>query len=476
MMSPKEIDQGVFIDQILISLKWNGRYQITRCIVPFLAYVSLAISSMSVIFIGKMVQHKCKPPENFSSTIDQRIYGPITNTSDVILNVTYGACGIHVMNSTDVMYTIPCPDGYEYIEPMYTSFVSEWDLVCDQESLSDVSLTVDYLSEMIWSIVISTLSDVYGRKRLFMLTNTMYFINALVTCVLPNFVAFMVVKFLQTGCALFSNVVVMEMMPTKHRALPTQVLAYLWPSSLLLLCLIAYLTKDLSWRYTQLIIASLSGYVVVQWWISDESLRWLCVNQKQKEAEELVRKIARINKVSPEKALHILGHKIFAQDVTNENQIYKPRSVDVQIQEENIKMLSSTTDSTTSCDEPTKIRGVEKNVKFSTFLKNRNLLKIVFVSSSLWFTDCLAYNGLLMTSSTLAENIYLGFALGVLVEYPAGVTYNVLINRVGRRRCVVVAHLITGLALIISTLFHIPTIRDNIQGSGWISLGFSLFG
>ncbi|KAK6976489.1 solute carrier family 22 member 6-A, partial [Biomphalaria glabrata] len=56
-----------------------------------------------------------------------------------------------------------------------------------------------------------------------------------------------------------------EMMPTKHRALVEQTSAFVWSFSLLLLCLISYLTRDLSWSYTQLILSLIGSYTVFIW-------------------------------------------------------------------------------------------------------------------------------------------------------------------------------------------------------------------
>ncbi|XP_013092225.2 organic anion transporter 3-like isoform X1 [Biomphalaria glabrata] len=470
------MDQGAQIDEILESLKWNGRYQIIYSIVPFLSYISIAISSMSVVFIGKMVEHHCKKPHSLNITVGPGTYYVISNASDSNFNVTYGACSVDVMQGTDVIYSTRCPDGYEYGEPRDSSFVSEWDLVCDKESLSDVSMSVNYISEMIWALVFTRLSDIYGRKKLFMLTNSLYFVNSMILCVLPNFVAFLVFKFLQTGASMFASVIMVEMMPTKHRALPIQIIAYLWPASLLLLCLLAYLTRELSWRYLQLSLGLVSAYVLVQWWVTDESLRWLCVKNKKTEAEQLVKKMARLNKVSPEKALHILRTDIFSRDIRLE------LSQDSRMLERN--ETNNTTEDVMMLSDDTAItnRGKstpsqsDNNVKFLSIVRNKHLMKILVISCSLWFTDCLAYDGLLMVSPSFAQNFYVGFALSVMVEYPASVTFNLIVDRVGRRQCIVVSHLIAGFCLVVSTLLFVPAVQSYVPESSWVSLGFVLLG
>ncbi|KAK0052546.1 solute carrier family 22 member 8 [Biomphalaria pfeifferi] len=434
----------------------------------------MAISSMSVVFIGKMVEHHCKKPHSLNITVGPGAYYLISNASDSNFNVTYGACSVDVMQGTDVIYSASCPDGYEYGEPRDSSFVSEWDLVCDKESLSDVSMSVNYSSEMIWSLVFTTLSDIYGRKKLFMLTNALYFVNSMILCVLPNFVAFLVFGFLQTGVGMFAKVIMLEMMPTKHRAWPIQIIAYLWPTSLLLLCLLAYLIRELSWRYLQLSLGLLSAYVLVQWWITDESLRWLCVRKKKTEAEQLVKKMARLNKVSPDKALHILRTEIFSQkfNLKSSQDSQMLEQTETTNTTEEVIMLSDDI-AISNGDTPDQS---DNKVKFLSIVRNKNLIKILIISCSLRFTDCLAYDGLLMVSPSFAQNFYVGFALSVMVEYPASVTFNFLVNRVGRRKFIVVTHLIAGFCLVASTLLFVPAVQSYVPESSWVSLGFVLLG
>ena len=45
------------------------------------------------------------------------------------------------------------------------------------------------------------------------------------------------------------------------------------------------------------------------------------------------------------------------------------------------------------------------------------------------FADCATYYGLIMTSTSLVDDLYLGYTVNILVELPAAVTYVLLINR-----------------------------------------------
>nr|KAI8757225.1 solute carrier family 22 member 6-like [Biomphalaria glabrata] len=453
-----ELDEGAIVDDIFTSLNWRGSYQVLRCGVLLLSTITLAIHAESVVFTGKTVTHQCQPPQSLNVTVSNVTYDVMSASGGTYFNVSFGECSIDVTNGTDTIFSQSCHANYIYTGETKSTFVTQWDLVCESESLSDATQSVYAGGQMFGSLFFAPLSDRYGRKKVFVLTGVLQLLSSVVSSFPPNFIVYMFLRFL---CGAFmatsfqmAYTLNVEMMPTKHRALVEQTSAFVWSFSLLLLCLISYLTRDLSWSYTQLILSLIGSYTVFIWWIVDESLRWLLEMKRYKEAEFLIKKMARINQVDSQKALNLLKKdKIVLEDVNISN---GSQSLN---KESSVAMNGSSND--------TSLR---------MFLSNRNFLKLTCLSSFIWFVDAIAYDGLLMIAPGLTDNFYLGFALGVITDIPATVIFCLLINRIDRKKIISIFHLLAGICLLIATIILNTPLADKIPGNYWFSLVLSLLG
>uniref|UniRef100_A0A2C9L0D8 Major facilitator superfamily (MFS) profile domain-containing protein n=1 Tax=Biomphalaria glabrata TaxID=6526 RepID=A0A2C9L0D8_BIOGL len=473
------MEEGSVLDDVLKSLRWNGRYQKTRSLVYLTAFTVMVMHSMSLLFIGKIVAHTCQPLDNLTVTLDNITFDIIVNNSNSAFNVSYGECSLDVFNGTGIIYSSECRAGYQYTEPKYSSYVSEWDLVCEKQPLADLSLTISLAGNLAGSLFLSGLADKYGRKITFMISNLLFFITAL-ACSFPlNFESFLVLSFLSRAFVstthLCTMVLSVEIMPTEHRALPEQIIAYLWPVSLLICCLVAYLARELNWRYLELILTLLSSYVVVQWWVTDESLHWLLASGKIDEAKKLVRKIAEINRVDPQKALDLIdqyGHK--AGQPENDPSNIPLNTIPQKLPSDVDAIVCNQKDTDNEVKVICKSQVADDSLL--SFVRNKNLFKLTVISCLLWFADSVTYDGLLLTSSSLANDFYVGFTINVLVEFPAAFLFSLLIDRLGRKKCVSIFHLISGVSLIVSSVLLNAKFAENISACYWIGLMFALLG
>ncbi|CAL1535017.1 unnamed protein product [Lymnaea stagnalis] len=472
------MDQGAVVDEMLVSLGWWGRYQRVQFLMTMLPVVACALHAMSVVFIGRAVKYKCAHVESFNMSLNDHLYHYDVigrNTSD---NLTYGACSIDVINGSKTVYSTPCPNGYEYSEPRDRYFVSQWDLVCDSEFMSDVSQTLLSLGQLAGAIVFTTLADIYGRKPTYVISHLLLFGIALGIAFSPNFLVFVILRFFigafQQGTGLISNVLLLEILPAERRALPSQVGSYIWAGSLLLLCLCAYVTKDVSWQYTEMLLAGMSVYVLFQWWIVDESIRWLLANNRKEDAEELLKKAARINKADFKKVAVLLkAENLPMSTFDKNNQTAAPDNYTLT----ESKQGGINTDSNDNIDfTVTSYAGPVDEVRFSAFFRNKNVFFVTAISCYMWFADSLTYYGLIMTSTSLTDDFYLGFFVNVLVELPAAFSFMVLINRIGRKQCIFIFHVIAGFSLMASVILDNASFAEAIPGKYWIILAVSLTG
>uniref|UniRef100_A0A2C9JNZ4 Major facilitator superfamily (MFS) profile domain-containing protein n=1 Tax=Biomphalaria glabrata TaxID=6526 RepID=A0A2C9JNZ4_BIOGL len=395
-------------DEVFRSLQWKGWYQVTRCSVLLLFSVILAFNQLSVIFIGNVPGYHCRELQSLNVTVNNVTLDVLSNASHRSYNVTYNQCSIDVRNATDVILSTDCK-GYDYDEDVSKSFVSEWDLVCEKEVMSDNVQLFYMLGEIFASLFLCQLSDNYGRKPTLVWFSALALVTSILCAFPPNLIFLIVFKFLTGNACQSAYTLLTEMMPTDYRALPETIKAFFYMTAMLITCLIAFLIQD--WHWVQMTLALLSAYVVILHWFSDESIIWLCATKKYTQAEEIIRKIARINKVDPHEALEALKKMIVSRESQDKDTI----------------VLNGTL----SADEESSERErliADDTIHWMDFVKNKNLLNLVLISSVLRFVATVGNQGLVFTSSSLTDNFYLGYSLGTLVEYPATLLFYLVVN------------------------------------------------
>ncbi|GFR96992.1 solute carrier family 22 member 6 [Elysia marginata] len=256
------------LDDVLTWLGWMGPYQRIQCLLLMLPVIDSALHSISFIFIGKFVEHKCAPlkewisADNFSYPLASSNYTSYKQSSKIA--VFAESCFVKVTNNSEEIFAGECPNGYVYSEPRDRSFVSEWDLVCDEEALSDTSQTVMAVGSMLGAFIFTAMADKLGRKPVYVVSHILLLVVAAATAFSPDFLTFMVFRFLlgalQQGVNLTSWILMIELIPALKREWPPRVSNFVWPSGLLLLGLICYLCREMSWRHTQLVLAAFSWY------------------------------------------------------------------------------------------------------------------------------------------------------------------------------------------------------------------------
>ncbi|GFR97006.1 organic cation transporter-like protein [Elysia marginata] len=465
------------MDRVLRSLGWMGFYQKVQFVLLMVPVIDISFHIMSFIFLGRVFEHKCTEMDIPRSYFQ--------NSSDDVMTVTYGKCAVTVTNQSEEVFSSKCVNGYEYSEPRERSFVSEWDLVCEKGALAEVSQTFMSIGMMVGSSFMMTLADKYGRKPVYVVSHVLYFFTSVATAFAPTFTTLLGFKLahgtFHQGTGLTSAIMLAELLPTERRAFPSQVGCLVWPSGLLCLGIICYLCRELSWRTTELVLAVFSCYSLLQWWLVEESLRWLDVQGKSDRAEQLIQKAAKRNKVNSNVVLRTYREdtqKLLTtpQELTSlsTNGTKETHQIPTGKQSAGVGHQLDSSSSENGGEIGNKRHG--KELSFSTFLMNRSILLRVAVSCYMWFTDSMAYYGLLMISPSLADGFYLGYFLNVLVELPAGVALATLINRIGRRRCMIVSHLIGGFALGTAVLLSNIPGEVEIPGSKSIILTLSLLG
>ncbi|XP_022108721.1 organic cation transporter protein-like isoform X1 [Acanthaster planci] len=281
------------LDEALVFLGDFGRYQTLIYLLICLAgQVPSAWHMLGISFLGAVPGHHCKVPagEQLEETVPK-----VTGDN----GEEYSKCFKYV-NITVDNETMPCDEGWNYDQTYYGNTVAtEWDLVCEKDASVDLSQTIFMLGVMVGSLLFGQLSDRFGRRYVFFLSLWAQVAFGVGAAFTGNLYAFIAVRFfvgvIEQGVDITSYVMVTEMFSPSRRAFAGILLTLFWASGIMSLSGIAYLLRD--WRHLQLAITLPSLLTIPLWWIIPESARWLISRGRVHEAETILQKIARFNKV-----------------------------------------------------------------------------------------------------------------------------------------------------------------------------------
>ena len=388
------------------------------------------------MFAGFRPAYKCQDINTTLYLQDHKLY--YDNESDIRIN--YQKCEIDItINTTGTVYHYneACPNGYKYSIPTDRSTVTEWNLVCDGAERSEFAKTLLMLGQAAGAVIFTPLADRYGRKPCNVIARILYFVTALATVFTPNIAAFSAFRFLQGtfqgGSVMTSVILYVELLPKELRHRTEGAAMMSWSAGLVLTSTIGYLCRDISWRYMQLILALITCHALFDWKFLDESLRWLVANGKHKEIENQIRKAAKINNTDYNTVVENI-------QVSKEINVIHNKNMD----EEEDSRVVLTVDNEGKAE-------VQKYTVF-TVLKHRRILMVSVVLWIAWITNTLTYYGLMLTTSKLSGDRYLNNILASLVEFPAVIMQQLLVNRIGRKFLLISFHGIAGVSLILATL------------------------
>ncbi|XP_077471849.1 solute carrier family 22 member 21-like isoform X1 [Stigmatopora argus] len=363
-----------------------GRFQILMMILLSLTAVPCGYLGVLSVFIADTPPHHCTTWNNstdflnFSGTDSCYRYKADTNVSE----------GFEPRNQSD-----RCVDGWLFSTESYT-IVSQWGLVCENAWKVPFSTSMFFVGVLFGSLISGQLSDRFGRKRVLFATLTLQSVTTLIQATSVNWIMFCALNCLRgvghVSCYVASFVLGSEMLCESARltySLVGQSLAF--SLGYALLPFLAYFIRD--WRLL-LVACAIPGLLFIpSWWVIPESPRWLLQKGRVEEAELVIRRAAKLNRVH-------------APDV-----IFKPgeRSGLLQKPGEN-----------------------EKTYTIMDLIRTPNLRNITGLGFIIWLVTALAFYGLSLNTSNLKGNIYLNSLVSAATDAVGNVLTWLLINKVSR--------------------------------------------
>ncbi|XP_069002080.1 organic cation/carnitine transporter 2-like isoform X1 [Embiotoca jacksoni] len=302
-----------------------------------------------------------------------------------------------------------CVDGWSYSKDIYQStIVSEFDLVCSEQWKQPFTATVLFVGIFFGSFFSGQLSDRYGRKPVLFATMAVQTVFTFAQVFSASWTMFIVLLFIN-GLGQMSNFVAAlvlgaEVLTGNVRVLYSSLGACSgFAVGYFILPLFAYLLRD--WKSLLLAMSVPCLVYIPFWWFIPESPRWLLSQGRVDEAEAIMRKAAKWNKVQAPKV------------------VFEDYNID-----------------------ETKTHLKERHNVFE-LLRHSSSRTTTLVLCLVWFTLTVAYYSLSYNTAQLHADPYISCFLSAVVEIPAYLSSWLALRYVTRRLSVICTLMLGTLSL-----------------------------
>ncbi|XP_033741881.1 organic cation transporter protein-like [Pecten maximus] len=427
------------LDDILIQLGEFGLYQ--KYLYSMICWTSVycgIYALMSVIFLNTP-DHRCKIPGLQNDTygiynayhenlVNNYIPPPSDDATD-----DYDRCHLYSFDYNDVMFDnsgrpinaslVECTD-WVYSDSVFKeTFTSKFNIVCGEKHLTSFIKSLFFAGKLVGAIVFGNLSDAFGRKTAFYIALVSMFGLTFGMSWSSSYIVFGVILTAigatTQGVFPVGFVLGVELVGPSKRQYAGIVIDFFFSLGLMFLAGVSYFARH--WFYISIICSAPAALFILYWWLIPESPRWLISKQKYEEANTVLQKAAKINKVVIEKNL-------FEKEI--ENRKTEPVGRIWQL--------------------------------FSTWVMLLRTLVIMFN----WCIVSMMYYGLSLNAGNLGGDFYLNMFLSGLVEIPANAMALLLVDRIGRQKVYCLSMLLGGCACA-STI--IPILIDEIENQAIIT-------
>ncbi|XP_038077424.1 organic cation transporter protein-like [Patiria miniata] len=427
------------LDDILPLLGNFGRYQLLVFTLAALHNIFGCLTTLGNVFYAAETDHWCNvlPNENCSNwaefqdnctDVKKSIFLPSPgNGSDI--NYPYSNCKQWELpdgyvfdpyvplgnynNFTNV--EVPCKDGWEYDTSQYkTTTIMNFGLVCDDAYLPSLAQSLYFGGFLVGSFIGGSFSDWFGRKKVVICFQLLWLATFITTTFSVNiymYIAFRVMSALgYLGSYMGLYVLALEVVGKSYRTAVTMALSIFFAIGYFFIATAAMFLRQ--WRSLSMALSISSVVMMIPLFFIQESVRWLVSKGRIEEAEQVIRKIAKMNKKT-------LPDVLFEYE-------------DIQAE----------TESKESAIPPSVI----------DLYKTPNMAVKTLNMQWHWYVNSLVYYGLSQSTNDLGIDDYWAFFVSGAVEIPAYIYATFGVEWFGRRRNLGILELIGGVACL-ATIF-----------------------
>ncbi|XP_068196687.1 solute carrier family 22 member 21-like [Antennarius striatus] len=389
-------------------LGYFGFFQILIIVMLSVTGIPTGYMPMLVVFVSDTPEHHCK--EWINSTHNSSSIGPDSCSrykGDDSWKETE-----ELSNDTE-----QCLDGWVYSTDRYTStIVSEWDLVCENAWKVPFSTSLYFVGVLIGCLICGHLSDRWGRKPVLFSILFLQAVTPLIQAASVSWIMFCILNCLRGLGQSSQNIVSLTLGTEILRKSARVTFSSLGLSGgfgigYALLPAFAYFIRG--WR--MLLVASAIPPLVLLlfWWVIPESPRWLLQKGRVEEAELIIRKAAKMNRVPAPDVIFRTGESLeLMQNKHEEKQKYT----------------------------------------YMDLIRTTNMRNMTILSSIIWISGVMVYTGLSLNTSNLDGNPYLNCFFSAAIDLVGYVFIWLVINRAPRPTLLCITMMLSGIMLLVTLL------------------------
>ncbi|XP_022237076.1 organic cation transporter protein-like [Limulus polyphemus] len=414
----------------------HGPWQTKVFILAFLLSFPNVWHALVVTFLAPNMDHWCSRTSEYKNlTVSQwkNLTIPLNDNNGV---KTYSTCKMY--NITGITLSeginrtiIPC-DNWEYDKSDYAStIIDEWDLVCENDWLVSMSLSVYMSGYLVAVLVFGQLADRIGRRPVILICISITNIFGVLCAIAPNFLMFAAFRFFVAlgvaGGLTTAFVLLIEVVGPEQRTYLGIGIQLGWATGYLILSGLAWFIRN--WRFLQLAITLPCLLMVSYWWLLPESPRFLLIHCRYQEAEKELKKAMTMNK----KDMLTLDFKF-------------EQLCDL-VQKQNKGNSSG------SCVDLVRTPSLRK--------KSLN----IFFN---WFVNSFVYYGLCFFTNDLGGDPFLNFLIAAALEFPSYLFTMFVLKHLGRKKPLMISMILSGLGCFLSIFVpdDMPWLRVTVAMIG----------
>ena len=187
---------------------------------------------------------------------------------------------------------------WEYTKSKHFSLVTQFDLDCERKSIITLIIGIFFIGEGIGAIVSGAVADRYGRRITFLPTFAMILLLGFVSPFVDNvyvIIAFrFCIGFAYPSIAIQATVLITEFVGNSYRHVYIGSLTVTFYAAWVVLGVKAYYLQ--SWKYLSIACTAPYAFILLFHFFIPESARWLHLKNRNDEAMDVLRNIAKWNK------------------------------------------------------------------------------------------------------------------------------------------------------------------------------------
>ncbi|XP_045215411.2 organic cation transporter protein-like isoform X1 [Mercenaria mercenaria] len=155
------------------------------------------------------------------------------------------------------------------------------------------------------ALIMSHLADRFGRKTVHVLAHIGVMVSMVIMAFSTNIIMLLTLRLItgtfQQGIVCTGKILALELFPREVRSHTEAASFIAWSVGIMILALFGYVFRGVDWRYLQIGLSAFSFYALFEWWMLEESVRWLLTNGKVKQAKKILKNATKWNKVEYKK-------------------------------------------------------------------------------------------------------------------------------------------------------------------------------